>query len=544
MKSILKILTRVLCQQGMVFLIKDSMWPLKINYTHMKKLFIYGVLALSLMMVSSCEEDLAELNVNEIDPSDMDPVFQLNHAILETSFPNGVLVYDIGVVQQIISPNSGVLAGANYNQDNRNATDDIWQEYFRKVIRNTRDAIRRIETNEPERANLRHMTRIIQAYAFMVLTDEYGEIPFLEAGLGFPDQVLLPAYNTQETIYPALITEFEEAAAALDEGGIIETTDILYEGNVALWKKLGYSLLLRAGMRLSKVDPATAAQVVQRAVQGGVMASNDDNMIIRHDANFNNDHGRTLNASEANNYYLAEPFVDFLKNNDDPRLEAIAVTYVGAVSGPGQVPGPGGNGSTDPDIQVGMPMGHDNNSIVGVAANLGLSSFYEFAQADRTRVVNQEAPMFMVTAAQTLLLLAEAAQRGWITGSAEDFYNAGVRAHMEQMAFYNQASAIETSAIDAYLSANPFSANAALEQINDQYWVASFLNGPEAFANFRRSGFPDLAPNPFPSQDISGDFIRRLTYPNTEISVNTENVNTAIARQGPDNLETRVWWDQ
>ena len=114
---------------------------------------------------------------------------------------------------------------------------------------------------------------------------------------------------------------------------------------------------------------------------------------------------------------------------------------------------------------------------------------------------------------------------------------------MEQIAAYDPASAVPEADIAAYLQANPFDAANALEQINTQYWVASFLNGPEAFANFRRSGFPDLAPNPFPNQDISTDFIRRITYPASEIAVNTENVNEAIANMGPDRLDTRVWWD-
>ena len=84
----------------------------------------------------------------------------------------------------------------------------------------------------------------------------------------------------------------------------------------------------------------------------------------------------------------------------------------------------------------------------------------------------------------------------------------------------------------------------ALEQINTQYWVASFLNGPEAFANFRRSGFPKLTPNPFPGKSIKGNFINRLTYPNSEISANTVHVKEAIARQGADDLDTKVWWDK
>jgi hypothetical protein len=84
----------------------------------------------------------------------------------------------------------------------------------------------------------------------------------------------------------------------------------------------------------------------------------------------------------------------------------------------------------------------------------------------------------------------------------------------------------------------------ALNEINTQYWVASFLNGPEAFANFRRSGFPLLTPNPYPGKEITGDFIRRLTYPDSEGAVNPTNKQDAISRQGPDNLETRVWWDK
>src|SRR5690606_9387884 len=120
-----------------------------------------------------------------------------------------------------------------------------------------------------------------------------------------------------------------------------------------------------------------------------------------------------------------------------------------------------------------------------------------------------------------------------------------VRAHMEQLGSYHPNSAISSSAIDDYIDDNPYNAGAALEQINTQYWIASFLNGPEAFANFRRSGYPDLTPNTVTGPDLGGeDFIRRLTYPVTEISVNSANVELAISSMGgPDNLGTRVWWD-
>jgi hypothetical protein len=160
-------------------------------------------------------------------------------------------------------------------------------------------------------------------------------------------------------------------------------------------------------------------------------------------------------------------------------------------------------------------------------------------------MVKTFSPVFFVTASQMQLLLAEARQRGWITaGTVQGYYEAGIRANMEQMASFDPASAVPAGAIQPYIDANPFSAATALQQINTQYWIASFLNGPEAWANFRRSGFPQLTPNPFPGKEIKGDFIRRLTYPTSEISVNTTNVNAAISKMGPDNLDTRVWWDK
>lgn len=487
----------------------------------------------------SCDDSFDEINTNSVDPTQIDQVFILNSAIIGASYSNGPLIYEMGIVQQIITPNSGVLTGANYNQDNRNATENMWNDYFVSVIRDTRDLINQVE-GEPQRVNLVNMARIIQAFAFMVLTDTYGDIPYNEGGKGFTEQVVFPTYDAQENIYPALIQELTQATSALNPGAPTESGEVLYGGDISKWRKLGYSLLLRAGMRLSKIDPGLAQQTIQAAFQGGVMESNDDNFVIRHDNNYNNAHGSTLNGTEANNFFLAAPFVTFLRESNDPRLSAIAVTYVGALSGPEQSQD---RASSDPSIQVGMPMGHDNNSIVGVADGLGLSSFYEFAQVDRTRIAKVNGPMFLLTYAQTQLLLAEAAFRGWVSGSAAAFFEEGVRAHMEQMALHDERSTIPEAEIIDYLAANPFDEANALEQINTQYWVASFFNGPEAFANFRRSGFPDLAPNPFPAQDITSNFIRRLTYPSQEIAVNVDNINAAISRQGPDVLDTRIWWD-
>jgi len=156
-----------------------------------------------------------------------------------------------------------------------------------------------------------------------------------------------------------------------------------------------------------------------------------------------------------------------------------------------------------------------------------------------------DAPLFLVTNAQTKLLLAEARVRGWITTgpTAAALYADAIRANMAEMAQFSAASAIATNDIETFVTANPLSVGSELREINEQYWVASFLNGPETFANFRRSGFPLLTPNPYSGKDVS-PFVRKITYPDSEYAINKTNLNVAISRQGGDKLDTRVWWDK
>ena len=513
----------------------------------MKKTLKYHSLILVIAFMAACDNGFDELNTSKTGAISIDPAYQLNNVILNINgggFAGGSqLIYDLGAVQQIISPNSGVLTGANFNQDNRNATQTLWQAYFRTCVRNTIDVISKTGpgSTHADRTNLYNMARILNAYVFMVLTDEYGDIPYTEAGQGYISVNFFPAYDAQEDIYANLIAELSSAAAALTPAARIETADVLYGGDVTKWRKFANSLLLRAGMRLSERDQTKAQQTVSAISLTDLILINADNAVVRHDANYQNGLGVTLNGTEGANFYLTAPFVDHLKNTSDPRLVSIAVRYVGATSGPTQTPA---NANFDPAMQMGMPMGHDNGTITQVASDLGLASFYEFSQADRRRVMKLTAPYFMVTAAQTNLLLAEARIRGWInTGDAGDYFEAGIRANMEQMALFDAASAVSGGDIDTYVAANPLDADfeTARGQINTQYWIASFPNGPEVFANYRRSNYPVLVSNPYPGKEV--DFIRRLTYPVSEGSVNEDNVNAAIQRMGPDKLDTRVWWD-
>jgi len=514
---------------------------------NMKKIYNICLLALSLVFVTSCDEDFDELNTSRTGIIALDPALILNNAIISSAIPGGgSLTYELGIVQQVISPNTGVLEGANFNKDNSTNTVANWQNYYRNVLKYTNDVI--VQTIDvPERSNLLNMARIVKAHAYMILTDTYGSVPYDEGGKGYSEQLFFPVYQSQEAIYDDLIQELTEASAALNAAGKAEPAIVLFSGNIGQWKKFGYSLLLRAGMRLSKINPAKAEATVAAAFTGGVILTNADNAFIRNQAGYTNGIGATLNGGEAANFYLAEPFVDALKDNSDPRLPAIAVRYVGASSGPAQVVGVASYASND---QFGLPMGSTDGAADIAGATLpGGGTRYAFSQVDRRRMAEANSPSFLVTAGQTNLLLAEARFRGWInTGTTQGYFSDGIKAHMDQLVSYDATPLASNAGVaavdrDAYVATMVATlAGNELAQINYEYWIASFLNGPEAWANFRRSGFPQLAVNPFPGRVV--DFITRLTYPPSEILVNGENVQGAISEQGPDELDTRVWWDK
>ncbi len=490
--------------------------------------------------LASCDEGFDEMNTNPVRLTSIDPVFQLNQAIISSSPGYNNLTYETTIVKQMITPFQGVGTGGNLNQDNRSATQGNWQNGYRTIAKNLIDGLENLGA-DTERTNLYNIMRIWKAHTFMMLTDTYGDVPYSEAGLGYIEGTVFPKYDSQEAIYSNILNDLEMAVQGLDESKDPINQEILYSGNIGQWKRLGNSLLLRAAMRLVKVSPSTAQEYATKAINGGLMQSNEDNALVRHNADYRNNVGTNLNGGQAPFYYLDEDFVNFLQSNNDPRLASIAVRYVGALSGGEQIEA---NANRTPDDQIGMPQGYDNTTIIPVAEAAGLASLFSYSQLDRTRLGNPEAPNFLVTYSQTLLLWAEAVARGWVSGDAEQLYQDGIRAHMEQMAHWPNDTEIAPEAIEEYLQNHPLETGKELELINTQYWVSSFLIGPETWANFRRSGFPIVNPNPYPGSDLQNeDFIRRLTYPDSELTVNRENVDQATSRMGPDVLDTRVWWD-
>lgn len=505
-----------------------------------KRIGHYAVAIVLLVVLSSCDAGFDDLNTDETSLTSVDPVLQLNSAIVNSAPDADRVRCESSIVKQQMRIFTGVGACGNFNVDGRQTSSSNWNNGYQQ-IRDLEDALT-VTADEPGRSNLNNMIRILRAYTFMIITDSYGDVPYSEAGKALEGTVN-PSYDPQESIYTGdngILEELAGASAALDPSQSAPD-DVLYEGDVTRWQRLGYSLLLRAAMRLSKVEPGLAEEYVGIAVSGGLMQSNDDNAIIYHTGDYTNPVGSTMNGGNSHFQYLVEDFVDYLKENDDPRLASIAVRYPGAEGSGDQNEE---NADRSPENQIGIPMGYDNSDIGPVAEEAGLSSFFAYSQLDRTRMGSQQAPSFLVTYAQTQLLLAEAAFRDWTQGDPATLYANGIEAHMQQLEEYGADTAVPQNEIDAFVQANPLEQGQELEQINTQYWVASYLIGDEAWANFRRSGFPDLAPNP--RQDDLGpeeDFMRRFGYPDSEYSVNESNVEEANGRQGPDQIDTRIWWD-
>lgn len=169
----------------------------------------------------------------------------------------------------------------------------------------------------------------------------------------------------------------------------------------------------------------------------------------------------------------------------------------------------------------------------------------EYSEANLNYVASNAAPTLFQTYAEVELLLAEAALRGWGDGQAAAHYNKGVTAAMKMFSLYG--ATISDAAITAYLTAHPYNAsttNTQMEQIHTQYWAVNFLNSYEAYANWRRTGYPVLTPTNYPGNETGGVIPRRLKYPQSESSKNATNYNAVVAQQGADLFTTRMWWDK
>jgi len=519
------------------------------------KILIPALAALLISGLGSCKKDFVSINTdpNHITAANINYAYLFTNAQLISSGnsdANGYedwrnnLIYSSCMIQHL-SSTTGYWAGDKYTY-NAGYNSAYWDDNYNNSITNIVEVVTNVRKDSAAQSNFYNIARIFKAFMFQRMTDMYGDCPYTEAGLGYIKGITQPKYDKQQNIYADLLNELADAAGKLDAGkaNTVGAADLLYGGDPAKWKKFAYSEMTRIAMRMSKVDAANAQKWVQAAVAGGVMASIDDNAIVAHQALTGtpvpNGTGLILIGNDPNAYRLSNTFVSYLKSTNDPRL-----TYLGTVCADPTVGTD--KGDTTWTDQLGQPNGYDAPNS-GTTFDLTKAANWPGSQ-NKYSVVNRytfsrlDAPTFLLTYGETQLLLAEAAQRGWVTGTtAATYYANGVKGSMAQL---TQAGAGPSdAAITAYLAANPYNAGGAMNQINSQYWVASFMDENESFANWRRSGYPTLTPVVYPGNVTNGTIPRRFTYPQGEASTNTANYTSAVSGlANGDKMTSRVWWD-
>jgi hypothetical protein len=368
-----------------------------------------------------------------------------------------------------------------------------------------------LDANEGPVVNQIAVAKILKAYFIWHITDRWGDVPYSEALKGKLN--FTPKYDKQKDIYDSLFKLLDEANAAIIAGNI--KNDIVYAGDINKWKRFGNTIHMLMALRLSKVDAIKGAAEFNKAITNGIMTGNADNFAYNHLADAANENFwyNQFTRLGRNWYAVSKPVVDYMLPLNDPRLPVYA------------------NRNTANNF-VGLPYGLPGSTTV-VINNFSLLG---------SGIRLQNSPVTLVTHAQALFARAEAAKLGWITGgdaTAKTNYDLAIQNSILQWTG-------STTSVGAYMAQvgvlyDPLN---AIQQIANQRWIHLFLHGYEAWAEWRRVGYPVLTAAP----GANGDLIpRREGYPLIEQSNNTVNFNAAVAAfpyGGTDGLNTRVWWDK
>lgn len=447
------------------------------------------------------------------------------------------LIYSGGFVQHYAGAWNVTEFGSKFKKDDGYATA-LWRNGYSNELKNVVDILEKTK-DDPKAVNMNAVAKIMRVMVAQRITDIYGDIPYSEAGLGFSKGIVTPKYDKQEDIYTSFFKDLDDAYNQLSASGGTIKGDLFYGGEIIKWKRLANTLRLRLGMRISEVKPAEAEKQVKAALQNGVFENNLDNCIMKHlDATFNDDpasidfRGNGLAyalVGNENGDHFSTLVIDFLKNNGDPRLTMYATpkTTSGLAWGVPPQPGESLYEGVKPGLfQWEVPMGASSTS--------GIQAYFK----------QKTTPFLHVSYSETQLLLAEAAFRGWIPGSAAEYYKKGVEAGIKQLEIYGATPATQT-AINAYLTAKPLVAGKEKEQIATQLWITYIFNSIEAYSNWRRTGFPKLIPITNPDSETGGVTPTRLYYPNDEMQKNEANYLEALSRMGGKNdWLNKVWWDK
>lgn len=485
---------------------------------------IFGALSSLAIAVSSCTKGFEGININPNEPSTA-----VTSALL-TAAQTGLITQGTTIgtatVLTVSYPALYVqqISDKQYTENSRYSTTSFNYggiytgplDNLQTIIRiNSDPATATDAAKNGSNANQIAVARILKAYYFLHITDRFGDIPYFDALKRTEN--FSPQFDTQKDVYTDLFKELKEAVAQMD-GGAPVTGDILFGGDMDQWKIFANTIRLVMALRISNADPAMGQAEFNSALTAGVISDNSENIFYTYQADQNNDNPWEDAFETRLDHCVSDVFVNALKAVNDPRLAVFA------------------NPAAATGAYTGMPYGVPESD-AGAIANSAVSFL-----GDEMR--QQTSPSYIYTYAQVLLSQAEAAQLGWIPGgdaAAATYYNDAIRASWEQWDAYNPAD------YAAYILQPAVAYNGASykELIGFQKWVALFLQGYEAWAEWRRLEYPVLAPAPA-SLNAGGGIPVRQAYPAFEATLNTENYNKAVSESlgGKDDLNGHVWWDK
>lgn len=408
-----------------------------------------------------------------------------------------------------------------YDLTGRTIPDRHWATYYRDVLRDFKESrtyLLELKANfKGTPAELKELDNklivldILTAYSYSILVDTFGDIPYSEALdiVKFP----LPKYDDAQTIYKDLIAKLTVASKTLDTNSqSFGDADLVYKGNTAKWKKFANTLRLRMAINMDDVDHAYATKEVLAAIADGVIMDNTDSAYFNYSSQQPNTNPLYVDlvASNRNDFLPADTFVNKMNGLSDPRRAKYFTEY------------PEGSGVY-------------KGGVYGV-----LNTYPDFSHLTST-LTNPSYPGVLFTASEVEFLLAEAVERGIaVGGSAATHYNTAISLSMTDWGVASANIATYLARPDvAYATA----AGTWKQKIGEQSWIALFNRGFEAWTSYRRLDFPALVTPPVTYGDIKV-VPKRYSYPGIEQTLNKSNYQAAVAKQGNDEVTSKLFWDK
>ena len=487
----------------------------------MKNIFLKSIFFLGfVLIISSCTKNFDEINTNPNAPTEVNSSLLLPQITRDMM---GSLLGETWGIGNIVIQHTAKNQFVNEDRYLWGELNGIWNSVYSN-LRDLNNVL--VQSEELGQNNYKGIALVLKSWMFSLATDAYGDIPYSEA-IQAKEGVNYPKYDTQESVYNGILADLAEANQILGTSAEVVAGDVIYNGDVQQWRKLANSLRVRYLLRISNKRDVSAelAAIVNDPAGNPVFESVADNGVYNYLSSSPDQFPNFSNrVGSFNEFRAGKTLLDTLVSLDDDRLTIFFR----------ETPETEGTGYPE---YVGIPNGLDDVAALqyngGPQAQSRISALY-FENATTEQGLQVAKGVFM-TYAELQFLLAEAAERGLITGNAGDYYVNGIKGSFE---FYG------LQADDAYLNqpqvAYTGSKQEKLARIGFQKWISLYFQGMEAWFDWRRTGMPALLPGVDNQND---DRIPvRFIYPIIEQALNGENRDEAVSRQGTDDINTKMWY--